>query len=705
MGRLANRHRTSRSLALPSSGGRVSVGGASCDFDPSGGIRCEFKRGQGSDHKLEPGCYVNVGEGRWHCPGVPQLHGRPVRQVNGLNSDSKTGQSWASVGGVTVPAFPVSVGARRAKRSNMFGKKKRRNRGRRRKVSPAHVNPSIPTGLPRGRLHNPSIGTGLGLGRYQNPHQSDACKACSMCGGVCTYDPFEKKVNCSGYSSAQCLQAAMEILSKQRGTPAAPGGGLRGRRRGRKRGRFASVAARRANQDSTIPRPKGPGRLTARPGPGPDPGRCCVDEATGRVQCPNGKADWQAHGEILPAGTYGCYDGPNGERLCSISLGDAHFSIPACPTSTPPNGKTPPGECCFNVNTGMLECAGAAPIPVEIVTEFEYPDGRPGVSVSSPQLPGGGMRVPLCDKPPTPGPECCVVQHEDGRYTLQCNPDPHGWNGLDVTAFTKCYGAQGCAVEFTDPAGNQVTLEIPLCKPPPDKKPPPDCCVDASTTPPTLQKCSDPAYNGTPVQIVDVDEATGTVMVGGVPWSSALVRLPLCPEPPDIEIPPPNGCPPGYVRDPVTGDCCPPPRDCPPPPECPPPEECPPWTFPCPDGYLLDQWGNCVQCPPPQDCPPCPPPTDCPPCPPPQDCPPCPPQEPCPPPGRLPPPGPTPCGDVPCPVPPNYPPPPGGHLPPECCPDGGPCPVPAQPYPPPPGGHLPPACCEAGAMGLPCPHQ
>lgn len=334
--------------------------------------------------------------------------------------------------------------------------------------------------------------------------------------------------------------------------------------------------------------------------------------------------------------------------VCHQAFNEGCWRLPACPEEKLPS------QCCVRLGTfpqnglnftGMLECTDPTdPLHgVHVMVGDPYQkDGQTYVSFDV----GGDVtaELPVCEIPPAkipppeeqpPGPECCVVENDDGTVTLLCDPDPYGWNGLNITG-AYCMDTQNgrmCAVEFSDAEGNQVQIEAPVCPKIPPADIPPECCVDATTTPPTLQQCSDPSFNGTPVDILDVDEQSGMVMVA-VPWSSTPVPMPLCDEPPDQRCPPCPECPE-----------CPDPGDCP---------TCPPgyWMAPdgsciqCPPNHLIDPaTGQCVQCPPPGECPTCPPGTyldtasgqcvTCPECPEPGECPECPP---CfPPGGRIPP--------------------------------------------------------------------
>ncbi|MDP3909293.1 MAG: hypothetical protein Q8Q14_02790 [Gemmatimonadales bacterium] len=263
------------------------------------------------------------------------------------------------------------------------------------------------------------------------------------------------------------------------------------------------------------------------------------------------------------------------------------------------------------------------------------------VTVCHPTFTEKCWRLPACpDQQGTPS-TCCVrmgsFEHNGLTFTgmIECSDTTDALHGTPVMA-SQPFEQNGQMVVSFD-VGGDVTATLPVCDLPPagliPKDVPPtgvdpkvECCVDATTTPPTLQQCTDPSLNGTPVDILDVDEQSGTVMVA-VPWSSTPLQMPLCkeppvrrPPPPDYEPPPPGRCPtcpPGTYLDTATGQC----MTCP---ECPPPQDCPS----CPPGYWTSPDGRCVQCPPnylldpvtgqcvpPGECPECPPPGECPPCP------------------------------------------------------------------------------------------
>lgn len=602
MGRLARQHRAR--VRATSSHGRISVGGANCDFDAEGRIRCDFPQGAGSTHKLDAGCHIITSEGRWHCPGVPHLHGKPVRKINRTSSDARSGNSWADIDdGVQVPAFPVSVGSRRASRFKMHRRRKKKSQSR----------------FPRARA-----------GRSGRMVAGDVGQCIASCAanhtpGTASYRACMSRCYGTGPMLNPSLPTGIVRGFGRPNNPSLPTGLPRGYQRARNQRRVTATD-----------------RITARPSMRPGSSGCCVKllgNHKGQMKCQN--ANDPIHGKTVSVGVP--YQ-KNGKPFVGVDVGgDVSNEYPVC---------------------------------VE----------QPGIDERPPAPPDIDER-----------PECCV--DAETSTLQQCKNPAHNGTPVQIIDVDPNTGTVMVVLP-----GETAPRPLPLCPQPPDiDERPPQCCVDAETS--TLQQCSDPALNGTPVQIVDVDPNTGTVLVL-LPGQSAPVPLPLCPERPK--------CPPGQVFDPATGRCrpdCPP---CPEPPECPPcpePPECPT----CPPGYLLDTTtGECVQCPPPRECPPdggpkCPPgyllnehTGECVQCPPPQDCPPqrpCPTPEPC-----VPPPGPPPCGDGPCPTPPGpYPRPPGSDSPPGECPPDGPCPVRPQPYPPPPGGFVPP-CCENNRMGLPCPH-
>jgi hypothetical protein len=344
------------------------------------------------------------------------------------------------------------------------------------------------------------------------------------------------------------------------------------------------------------------------------------------------------------------HEGEGSATVCHQIFNEGCWKLPLCSDANTPStccvrlGQFPKGGLTF---TGIIECSDISdPLHgMHVMTGDPYQkNGKTYVSFDV----GGDVsaELPVCPsiqaRPiPTPS-DCCVKLGEfpkDGlTFTgiIVCTDPNDPLHGVHVMT-GQPYQKDGKTYVSFD-VGGDVQEELPVCpepppwgipptkEPPPPQRPrPPKCCVDATTTPPTLQQCSDPSYNGTPVDILDVDEAAGSVLVK-VPWSSSPIQMPLCPGP-DEECPPcppcPT-CPPGTYLDTSTGKCV----TCPPPEECPP--GCPPgyWTAPdgscvqCPPGYLIDPTtGECVTCPEGEECPPCPPCPSCPPCPPGRPCP------------------------------------------------------------------------------------
>ena len=100
------------------------------------------------------------------------------------------------------------------------------------------------------------------------------------------------------------------------------------------------------------------------------------------------------------------------------------------------------------------------------------------MSVEHSNLPGGGVRIPLCPTPPEvphlPPADCCVVESSAG-LSLLCDPKSHPWNGKNVSEFGQCIDTPSgrmCVLSWADEYGSH-TLELAVCPPPPAKVPPP----------------------------------------------------------------------------------------------------------------------------------------------------------------------------------------------------------------------------------------
>lgn len=642
-------------------GVRKTIGGANCRLESDGTVQCDFGPRDPAERQRSgnpgPGCYVNTGTGRWECPSMPELHGQPA-DINAVHRDPTTGQTWASVGErkIQVPSFPVSVGRSRSRLVPSFTGRKR------------GAPDNNPMTVARGGIAFSPPATSQLYSRVSNAHlrrsgrltRSGTGTVSRPCRQVCQ---DEYGFGTAGYN--ECVATRCSTIGVPDPKPGAGGKGA-GRRTRRRRRNQPGTAAPTGSIASTItegPRtppgngngdPSGPGnKWMAEDGTAAG---CCVfiDGQGAYLTCDpmSTGGNHPLHG--LEVQVQDVHEAEGLATVCHPSFTEGCWRVPLCPEE-----KTP-SQCCVELGqferdgitfTGRLKCTDPNDPLHGILVMTGQPYDKNGEQYVGFDVAGDvSAELPVCVKTPPvyippdeeePGPECCVIENGDGTFTLVCAPDPHGWNGLVITD-GQCMDTQMgrmCALEFVDAAGNQVQIEAPVCDQPPDIERPPQCCVDATTTPPTLQQCNPPEYNGTPVDILDVDEESGQALVA-VPWSSVPVPLPLCDEPPDKLCPECPECPE-----------CPPDRDCP---------RCPPghWMGPdgscvqCPPGQLIDPTtGQCVRCPPqrpPGECPECPPGTyldtatgqcvRCPDCPESGECPECPPCRPCPPDGRIPPP-------------------------------------------------------------------
>lgn len=411
------------------------------------------------------------------------------------------------------------------------------------------------------------------------------------------------------------------------------------------------------------PGPVGPQDLVARVPPPVEPqAGCCIDEATGLITCPGGTEQWHMHGRTVPLVTMGCYDAPDGTRVCSVSMGDAQVVLPVCPVPdkrTPPREPPPPPglpDCCFDEDTGTVSCPDPnAQIKGIMLDGFRPPpgtwscydadDGTRRCTISA----GGDdyWDFPACPKPPDlippppRPPECC---YDVATGTLRCVPTTHAWHGLEVDLLTMTPQPDGSVIAtvMSEQLRPNTTMRFPICD---DQVV--DCCYDATTE--TLV-CPGNELDGAAAGIVAAwTDPDGQIFVWAA-WEGGGARMPLCPG--QEECPPVFCCiniqtmayvcpgraelngqaapiaelvtDNGYnwavledgTRVPLCGERCPPPQLCPDCPTCPPgqwmspdgtcsdPPECPPPEEPCPPGLWRDPSGACVR---PPQCPQCPP--------------------------------------------------------------------------------------------------
>lgn len=678
---------------------RKTIGGANCRLEGDGTVQCDFGPRDPAERQQSgnpgAGCYVNTGTERWECPSMPELHGQPAN-INSVHRDPMTGQTWASIGErkIQVPSFPVSVGRRhRASISRMApsGSRKRKcgkgkvwsptqNKCVKRRIVLAPDGDPLPKPNPmtiarEGVVFSPPATSRQYAGRVTNKGRRRAgrmgksSRRSPTCEETCAAQHVKGSL---GYQN--CVTTRCATIGVPR-----PGSKPQPSRTRRRRRNQPQTAAPTGSIGSTIT--EGPRTPPGNGNGGPSgPGNkwnqqdavqagCCVflDGQGAYLTCdpPTAGGNHPLHG--LEVQVQAVQEDAGIITVCHQIFTEQCWRLPMCPEE-----KTP-STCCVEVGqyerdgitfNGRLKCTDPNDELHGILVMTGTPYDKNGETYVSFDV-GGDVtsELPVCERPKIgfdpsddqPGPNCCVIENPDGSVTLICDPDPYGWNGQTIPGAQCMDTANGrmCALEFTDPAGNQVQIEAPVCEQPPEEKQPPHCCVDATTTPPTLQQCSDPSYNGTPVKIIDVDEPNGQVMVA-VPWSSTPVPMPLCDKPPEIEIPP-TCCVDATTMPPTLQQCSDPSYngksvniidvdeasgqvlvsvpwsstpvpmplcDKPPEIEIPPGEECPS----CPPGHWMSPDGRCVQCPPGQlidpttgqciTCPKCPPPGECPTCPP-----------------------------------------------------------------------------------------
>jgi hypothetical protein len=265
---------------------------------------------------------------------------------------------------------------------------------------------------------------------------------------------------------------------------------------------------------------------------------CCLDLATSTLVC-----------ESDPSSPYNGLAvnieqvGPQLVRVSSPELLPYGFAyVPLC--STPP---AQTADCCFNQDTMTIVCPDPSnPLHGQtagIVTEFSYPNGAAGASIS---WPGGAARMPLCGRIPPERcpPAYCCINVDSLTFVCPGTPEMNG-QAADVVSFEDQNGYRYAVLSDG--------VLVPVCG---ADCPPPQLCPDGMWRTPAGD-CAMP-------ECPDVPDC------------------PVCPElPPAGQCP---TCPPGMLLDTSTGECVP--RDCPPcPPNgscppCPPPQTCPP----CPGG-------------------------------------------------------------------------------------------------------------------------
>jgi hypothetical protein len=285
-----------------------------------------------------------------------------------------------------------------------------------------------------------------------------------------------------------------------------------------------------------------PGSFVATGQLAPDPGRCCVDSVTGMVTCPNGKADWQAHGTVIPPNLRNCRI-KDGREVCTIYVGDAHFDVPMC------KPKTPAPDCCVHIKTntltsitpqnpkpGRIDCPETSEWHERDVTVVGVQsDGKGGMlaRVVFQKMPGQGAQIPgdtivarqtnalispsmipVCtggpqDKPPIP---CCLGYGPDGRSLVVICDDPsHPMHRR--------------------PADSAISMgyTLEMCPPPP-KVPP--CCVELGNFSGKNGRliCEDEAHpaHGAAIDVDVSPDGTSAVFKGTIKGTDYVLEIPTC---------------------------------------------------------------------------------------------------------------------------------------------------------------------------------
>jgi hypothetical protein len=299
-----------------------------------------------------------------------------------------------------------------------------------------------------------------------------------------------------------------------------------------------------------------------------------------------------AEAEVL-----GCEPDETGMMICMVQMPGSSrpYQAPLC--EEPGADKEPvPTDCCVKVlgdESGQMVCPGSAYdlLVVKIVT-FASVGGVQIASVSHPDLPGGGVRLPVCepiDEVPEERP-CCIEEdsglivcpegidfpldgkkipleflvfatESDGRRVarLKCgdimNIDPSA-RAADPTLdamWSICEELGGYIFPVCE--RRPPVIRVPeRPKRPPTKRPSPEipppslppklpdlCCYDPQTG---SLVCEGTQYHGLLVDVV------AEAVVGGKPIVSVAsdklpgggARVPLCPPPPEIPKLPPADC-------------------------------------------------------------------------------------------------------------------------------------------------------------------
>jgi len=280
---------------------------------------------------------------------------------------------------------------------------------------------------------------------------------------------------------------------------------------------------------------------------------------------------------------------PNGfgMMICKVKMPNAEriYDAPLCEGGPGTDREPVSPDCCVKVlgdESGQIVCPGSAYdlLIVKIVT-FAHVGGIAIASVSHPDLPGGGARLPICEPiEETPEERPCCIEERTGLIVcpegvdfplagkniplnflsfgvdeggmkiaklkcgdiLEIDPSARAADETLDAMWTICEQLGGYVFQVCE-QGPPPTVTVPERTPdlPPPPKVPDICCYDPSTG--TLV-CEGTKFHGLPVEVVT------EAIVGGKPIVSVKserlpgggARIPICPPPADIPKLPPGEC-------------------------------------------------------------------------------------------------------------------------------------------------------------------
>lgn len=271
-----------------------------------------------------------------------------------------------------------------------------------------------------------------------------------------------------------------------------------------------------------------PTGVEATPVPDSVPPGCCIDEATGLIQCPGGTDAFYMHGRTIPKSTYSCWTNDQGQRMCTISAGgDVTYDLPVCEQP-----EQVPDGCCVDTDAMVILCQDTThPLHGAKVTSVSEVRDNGLVTLSFVGADGveRNTRLPLCQIPDES--QCC---YDAINGVVLCD-DPNNPMHNQPAELVEGVGGDGyvyvCGT--LDPQSSAITCaRMPLC---PDQ--PPGCCYDAFKG---LIVCDNGEFpHGVSPEVVKQDEDDNgkpfVVVIHPQVNDGNRLLLYLCPEPPPLE--------------------------------------------------------------------------------------------------------------------------------------------------------------------------